>query len=168
MEYFARLVNDADKSDDDQNRLFNVSQRRSPGASPTPLSPVEARARTFSPDNQPDSTSTPTTLAAEPGPDRSASLISMSESPRRSMPARPWIPQSYRDGSMPADLAELFVDLDEVCRAADALITEAEDIDAKDESEMRLKEWTSRARRCEVRFVSFRFDGATLSVCWKV
>ncbi|EJD03219.1 uncharacterized protein FOMMEDRAFT_156606 [Fomitiporia mediterranea MF3/22] len=85
---------------------------------------------------------------------------------RRSTSCRAWIPQPYHDGQTPAVLSEL----DDICATADALIGEAEDIDARDENEKGLKDWTSRARKCEVdgRGALARVSNAGLSDCDEV
>lgn len=87
-----------------------------------------------------------------PSPSPLALVAERSASLRRSSSARPWMPPSYRDGSMPAGLVELYERLDEACQCADTLILDAYALDATDEneSEMKLAEWTRSAKRCGV------------------
>ncbi|KAL5484970.1 hypothetical protein ACEPAI_7612 [Sanghuangporus weigelae] len=143
LEDFEQLVREENKEAKTPNMSRTRMQpRRVPSISSSPT--VQRMQHLTITSSTPESCAPPSSsLTPVPEFEHSASL-------RHSESERPWIPQSYRDGSMPADIARLYDDLDKVCEEADALILEAHDINARDANETRLKEWTVRARKCEV------------------
>ncbi|KAL5507050.1 hypothetical protein ACEPAH_6506 [Sanghuangporus vaninii] len=144
LEDFEQLVREGNKEANTPNmsRTRMQPRRRVPSISSSPTGQRMQYSVITS--------ATPESCAPPPPSLTPVPELESSVSLRRSASERPWIPQSYRDGSMPADIARLYDDLDKVCEEADLLILEAHDINARDANEMRLKEWTVRARRCEV------------------
>ncbi|KAL5528201.1 hypothetical protein ACEPAF_7337 [Sanghuangporus sanghuang] len=143
LEDFEQLVREGNKEANTPNMSRTRMQpRRVPSISSSPtVQRIQHLAIT---------STTPESCAPPPPSLTPVPELESSVSLRRSESERPWIPQSYRDGSMPADITRLYDELDKVCEEADVLILEAHDINAQDANETRLKEWTVRARRCEV------------------
>ncbi|KAL5524012.1 hypothetical protein ACEPAG_8185 [Sanghuangporus baumii] len=143
LEDFEQLVRRGNKEANTPNMSRTRMQpRRVPSISSSPT--VQRMQHLAITSSTPESCAPPPpSLTPVPEFEHSVSL-------RRSESERPWIPQSYRDGSMPADITRLYDELDKVCEEADVLILEAHDINARDANETRLIEWTGRARKCEV------------------
>ena len=148
VEDFEKLVREASKSVSNSNPTMSRT-RMQPRRGPAISSSGPAIRQTQNSENP---SATPESLAPPPPP--SATPVrehGRSVSIRRSVSERPWLPESYRDGSMAPEIARTYSELDKVCEEADILIFEAYDLDARDGKETRLKPWTERARDCEVR-----------------